>query len=321
MQLRHLVKDSNALLENKKAIVPSSAPVSPFREIDLIPDDWGPKSYSSIADVALTRRGPDEVDFEVDSHFLLILLSPQTRRDTRTASSRMLSFAAPAGSVEVLPSGVSHYCRWDVPKENILMSVDPTRLLQFAAREFDVGRIEMRPIQPGVVDRTAARIGALLRNELASASPPSRFYLESLSTALLFHMLRTHASVADATASDAVRGGLSPRMWRNVQGHIRESLSADLSLPELASRAGLSYSHFLRAFRQTSGVSPHRYIMLMRANQAREMAASSRIPLKQIAILCGFAGQSHMTTVMKSLLGITPGEVRRQARGSADPAE
>ena len=301
--------------------MPSSAPESLFREIDLIPDDWGPKSYSSIADVALTRRGPDEVNFEVDSHFLLILLSPQTKRETKTASSRMLSFAAPAGSVEVIPSGASHYCRWDVPKENILMSVDPARLSQFAAREFDIGRIEMRPIQPGVVDRTAARIGALLRDELANASRPSRFYLESLSTALLFHMLRTHSSLADVAASDAVRGGLSPRMWRKVQGHIREGLAEDLSLPELASRAGLSYSHFLRAFRQTSGVSPHRYIMLARANKARDMAARSSMPLKQIAILCGFAGQSHMTTVMKSLLGITPGEVRRQAGRPADPTE
>ena len=65
-------------------------------------------------------------------------------------------------------------------------------------------------------------------------------------------------------------------------------------------------------FRQAMGVSPHQYIMLLRANRALELAVGSTLPLKQVAALCGFANQSHMTTVMKTLLNVTPGEARKR---------
>ncbi|MCG2839706.1 AraC family transcriptional regulator [Sandaracinobacter sp. RS1-74] len=299
-------------------IVPQSA--SPLA-IDLVPDSWGPKSYSDIADVALTRRGPDEIEFEVGSHFLLVLLTPQPQREVRLAGSRQIVFDAPAGSVEVIPAGASFQARWHVSKENILISLDPARMADFAAREFDAGRVEMQTVQPGMIDRTAAGIAALMRDNLARPEGFDRLYVESLNTALMLHFIRSHSSLAGRSVQDGFRGGLAPRTWRDMEDFIRENLASDMALATLADRAGLSYSHFLRAFRQTAGVSPHRYIMLQRANLARELAAFSSLPLKQIALRCGFSSQSHMTTVMKALLSLTPGQIRRQAGIFSDASD
>ena len=296
-----------------RRVTSPSGNIGPPPAIDLVPDSWGPKSYSDIADVALTRRGPDEIGFEVGSHFLLVLLTPQPHREVRVAGSRLAVFDAPAGSVEVIPAGASFQARWDVPKENILVSLDPARLADFAAREFDAAQVEMRTVRPGLIDRTAVRIASLMRDCLAQPEGFNRLYVDSLNTALMLHFIRSHSSLADRSAEDMFRGGLSPRVWRDMEDFIRENLASDMTLASLADRAGLSYSHFLRAFRQTCGLSPHRYIMLLRANEARELAISTSAPLKRIALRCGFASQSHMTTVMKALLNVTPGEVRRQS--------
>lgn len=287
----------------------------------MVPDSWGPKYYGSVADVALTRRGPDAIRFQVEAHFLLVLLTPQPRREIRMAGTRSSLFDAPAGSVEIIPAGASFEARWSVPKENLLLSIDPAQISAFAAREFDTGRIEMRPAQPATVDATATKIASLLRDCLAQPQDVSKLYVDALNTAMLLHFLRTHSSLAERQAQDRFRGGLTPRVWRDLEEFILANLASDLTLDQLAARAGLSYSHFLRAFRQTTGLSPHRFIMQHRANRARELAQSPHVPLKQVALDCGFASQSHMTTVMKALLNETPGQIRRRAGIAADKPE
>lgn len=289
-----------------------------LRSFDRVPASWGPRISTGLADLAAIRPGPDDADAEADAHFLLVFQSPQRRRELRLDAARSTIFDAPAGSLEIVPAGASYFSRWQHPMECLLLSLEPARLQQFAQREFGVGRVELRALKPGTVDRTANGIAGLLRDEMRRADhSPARLYIESLTTALMVHIVRSHSSLAEQPEAQPLRGGLSPRVWRDMEDFIRENLAADIALASLASRAGLSYSHFLRAFRQTTGVSPHRYIMQLRAYQARHQAATSRIPLKQIAAQCGFASQSHMTTVLKALLNETPGEVRRQSGAAA----
>ncbi|WP_181159951.1 AraC family transcriptional regulator [Sandaracinobacter neustonicus] len=308
--------------QGHRALVAADKP--DIRSFDRIPQSWGPRLTTGIstgvADLGVIRPGPDDAEAVVDAHFLITFLSPQRGRELRLASARSTTFDAPSGSVDLIPAGAGYYCRWEHPVECVLLSVAPDQLTRFAEREFDASRIELRPVVPGAVDRTAARIAGLMRDEMMQARPPGRLYMESLATALLCHTVQTHSSLAEQAASSQWKGGLPPRVWRETDEFIRENLASDMALSSLSQRAGLSYSHFLRAFRQTAGVSPHRYIMLQRAQLARELAATSRLPLKQIALQCGFANQSHMTTVMKTLLNETPGDVRRRLNFRPGPA-
>ena len=62
--------------------------------------------------------------------------------------------------------------------------------------------------------------------------------------------------------------------------------------------AGLSVCHFARMFKQTVGISPHRYVLQCRVEFARELIAGTDMPLSEIAIVTGFSDQSHYTPLV-----------------------
>lgn len=182
-----------------------------------------------------------------------------------------------------------------------------------AEREFSLSNLELRPVQPGASDKASEQIANLIRDELLGAEMVNRLYLDSLLLALIGRFLATHSSLVDASPRKACRGGLTPRVWREIESYMHENLACNITLNELAAISGLSYSHFARAFRETCGQSPYRYLTDLRVFRASELVTSTRMPLKQIAGDTGFSSQSHMTSAMKASLRVTPGKLRRQA--------
>ncbi|WP_407923508.1 helix-turn-helix domain-containing protein [Algihabitans albus] len=95
---------------------------------------------------------------------------------------------------------------------------------------------------------------------------------------------------------------------------MRDRLADDISLSDIADSVGLSPQHFARAFSRETGMPPHRYLMGLRVERAREFLAESNLPLAAVAIKSGFCSQSHMTTAFKRVLGTTPGRYRVTAK-------
>jgi transcriptional regulator GlxA family with amidase domain len=94
---------------------------------------------------------------------------------------------------------------------------------------------------------------------------------------------------------------------------IDARLDGDLSVNEIAHHCALSPSRFRVAFRNTTGVTPHRWLTERRVDRAKSLLLRGSASLAQIAIDCGFADQSHFTHVFTSLVGASPGEWRRSA--------
>jgi AraC-like DNA-binding protein len=112
-----------------------------------------------------------------------------------------------------------------------------------------------------------------------------------------------------ATAAGTIRrpsGGLAPGGLRRVREHVEAHLSERIRLSELAAIAGLSDCHFSRAFKQSVGVPPHRYIMTRRVAAAARLMQDSDRPLIEISHAVGFFDQSHFTRVFVDLMGETP---------------
>jgi transcriptional regulator of acetoin/glycerol metabolism len=110
------------------------------------------------------------------------------------------------------------------------------------------------------------------------------------------------------------RGGLPPSAMRRVREHVEVHLSESMDLAELAGVAGLSVFHFARAFKQSTGVAPHHYLVHRRIERAREMLACSKLPLSEVALATGFADQSHLARHFRQILGMTPGQFRWSQR-------
>lgn len=83
-----------------------------------------------------------------------------------------------------------------------------------------------------------------------------------------------------------------------------------MSIHQMAKEVGLSVFHFIRAFRQATGLTPYAYIQQERLRLAQELMVEGG-SLARIALLTGFADQSHFTRAFKRRLGMTPGVFMR----------
>jgi AraC-like DNA-binding protein len=99
-----------------------------------------------------------------------------------------------------------------------------------------------------------------------------------------------------------------------VREYIEAHLNDSMELAELSAIAGLSVFHFARQFKQTTGVTPHFYLVRRRVERAKELLTRTELSLSDIAFAAGFADQSHLTRHFRQLAGITPGQFRRSLR-------
>ena len=110
------------------------------------------------------------------------------------------------------------------------------------------------------------------------------------------------------------RGGLPPRALRRVRDYVLEHLADNISVEALAAIVGLSRFHFARAFKQSEGVTPHRFLLQCRVRRAQELLAGTELPLAQIALAAGFSDQSHCSRRFRELVGLTPSKYRWSTR-------
>jgi AraC-like DNA-binding protein len=109
-------------------------------------------------------------------------------------------------------------------------------------------------------------------------------------------------------------GGLAPGALRRVREHIEANFAHKIDLSRLASIAGLSTSYFSRAFKQSIGMPPYRYVMMRRLASAAELIRKTAKSLAEVAIEVGFSDQSHFTRIFNQMTGETPGTLRRRYR-------
>jgi len=110
------------------------------------------------------------------------------------------------------------------------------------------------------------------------------------------------------------RGGLPPRALRRVREYIAAHLEENIGIEALAAIVGLSMFHFARAFKQSEGVTPHRFLMQCRIKRAQELLAGTDMPLSEVALASGFSDQSHCSRRFREFVGITPSRFRWSTR-------
>ena len=123
----------------------------------------------------------------------------------------------------------------------------------------------------------------------------------------------------DTSTVGPVRSGLAPWQMRKAKMHIELNLGGKVSTQDLATIAGLSPFHFSRAFRNSFGDSPHRYLLRRRIECSQGLMLSTKDSLAEIALNCGLVDQAHFGKLFRRLVGESPGAWRR-ARSNEDLA-
>jgi len=91
---------------------------------------------------------------------------------------------------------------------------------------------------------------------------------------------------------------------------IKEHLADDISLPVLASQAGMSQRSFSRHYAEATGLTPGRAIERLRVEAARRLLSESRLPVKRISQRCGFGSEETMRRSFLRVLATTPQDYR-----------
>jgi AraC family transcriptional regulator len=138
--------------------------------------------------------------------------------------------------------------------------------------------------------------------------PLSRAYAEALSIVLAHELSRINGrAIAQYTPS----GGLAGWRQKRLREYIAAHLVDEISLIDLAAIAQLSIFHFARAFKQSFGDPPHRYLMGRRIQLAKSLLENRARSVTEIALAVGFANSACLTAAFRRSVGATPTAYRR----------
>ena len=194
----------------------------------------------------------------------------------------------------------------------------PRSALDDIARQPGAPRIGEIGYEPGVGDDDAIvrHLGAILVEALHRPDETNQLFVDHVMLALTAHVAQTYGGLKPAAEPN--RGGLAPWQMKRACDRLESDLAGKVALQQIATELGLSVSHFSRAFRISTGLPPHQWLLRQRVKAAKQLMTIRDLPLSEIAMSAGFANQSHFTRVFSSLVGVSPGAWRREVRGSPD---
>jgi AraC family transcriptional regulator len=217
-------------------------------------------------------------------------------------------------------SNESRQVRWKglscVPMQTLRLQLNHELLSRTAQEVADVDPARLTLVaHTGLHDPLLTQIGLALWRELEQQAPSGKLYAQTAAQMIAAHLLRHYASPEVGVQERSQ--GLTRRQVQGVTDFILAHLSQDISLEALAQQIGFSPYHFARLFRQTTGESPHQFVLRQRIEEACYLLKTTDMPLASIAQESGFANQSHFTRIFKRHLGLTPRVYRQHDESRA----
>lgn len=245
------------------------------------------------------------------THHVVMAYNGAVQRMERRSGRFVSTGTFRPGVVIIIPEGASS--RWDIPKPvDVVQLYLPHRTLARVADEADAAK----PID--LLERTAHPDPITSRLLLSAADVlDGNERLDSLFRQQLTDLLATRLLAAHAGAPTAVQpvvGGLAPKVLMRAIERLRSESDADVSLAALAADAGLSRFHFCRAFKESTGLSPHAWLRQHRLEQAMNMLRDTDASVVSIAVTLGYSSQTAFAAAFRKLTGESPSDWRRRAR-------
>ncbi|MDB5365588.1 MAG: transcriptional regulator [Rhodospirillales bacterium] len=199
---------------------------------------------------------------------------------------------------------------------------------RFDSVNFHVPRIVFEGLAPDPRGREVTRLNATpgdcidddvvrglalaLLSALAAPEQANALFVDHVGCALAAHIADAYGEALRTVVPG--KGRLAGWQERRAKEMIDANLNGDIRLEALAAACRLSVGHFARAFRKTTGLPPHRWLMRRRIERAKDLLQRTRLSIADVALQCGFSDQSHLTRVFERMAGTTPAVWRREYR-------
>ncbi|BAF87312.1 transcriptional regulator [Azorhizobium caulinodans ORS 571] len=155
----------------------------------------------------------------------------------------------------------------------------------------------------GFFDQTLMHLGMAMIPALERPAESSHLFLDQMMVALCTYLANTYGVALETRPGPQ---GLVPWRLKRAKDLIASRLSGNLTIAEIAADCGLTPSYFTRQFAASTGMTPHRWLLKMRVEAAKQLISEGRLSLVEVALSCGFADQSHLTRIFSREVGTPP---------------
>lgn len=158
----------------------------------------------------------------------------------------------------------------------------------------------------GCNDGALGTLVRLLADAIDDPDPGAQVYGDAL-TAAIAARLQQRPPEAKASAP-----GLSAQQLKDAIAYLEARLPAKVELATLAQLAGLSQSHYNRAFKASTGLAPYQWQLQARVERAKDLLLNTNDGLEEVAAATGFADAVHFGRTFRKITGATPAAWRKE---------
>ena len=243
-----------------------------------------------------TRTGPYQVGVSFSQHRAAVFETAQRTVDADIAG----------GSVFVTGRDPISWLR--IGEITEALEVYPDREL---LRSLGRGDTEFELAAP-TRDGTVLAISSILKRVHAGGAELDDTTASTLAHRLAGHMLARYCHVPVISERD--KGRLDRVTVDRVTQFVDAGLAGALTLDALAAVASMSPFHFARAFKATTGLAPHQFVMARRVHRATSLLLGTGEPVADIARAVGLSNIGHFRRVFRRHMGVLPGDLRQNSK-------
>jgi AraC family transcriptional regulator len=284
--------------------------ISPSQFADLFPSEGLESASSKYFSGHVVSGTPREASGTF-TETALGLYTAGRHRVRRRQGRRLVEGWSDPGTVNLSPADFCASWEADGSSQAIVVFLHGALLSRVILENWDSDprNIEIIP-QFLIRDPVVETIMTQLAVEAVSGSPSGLLYAESGCEFLAHHLIQRHSTLSKIPGRSL--GGLPGHRLKVVKNYIAENLGKPITLRELAGLACVSVRHFERAFRQSVGVPPHRYVLERRVSAARDLLLTRPdLTVAEVAQKLGFSSSSHLSAAFSRRLGCSPAMFRR----------
>jgi AraC-like DNA-binding protein len=188
------------------------------------------------------------------------------------------------------------------------------RMIAVAQSMARKSEIRLRLPNPGFSDHVITNLLDIIDFAFENPERSSQLLVDEVSILLMSHLIHNYSDISPIARR---RGGVASWQERIAKDILLDRIGDPPTADELGHACGVSARHFIRAFRQSTGHTPHQWLMQERALKAQNLLEHSDKTLAEISAICGYANQSHFCRAFLRYFGKSPAMARRLARVSA----
>lgn len=255
------------------------------------------------------RTAPGEMQAHVfDQHMLMLHMGVGAVPFSSRINGRRLNGAFIPGRLRFLAAGDNLSTSWNLFHESILIAFYP-QVIHCALGEDVCGApCSLTSNIASHDDSTLAHLVLAMEGHLTSGRRSGKLFEQSLLATIAAHLLCSYGSLRKGC-----RHGVPLTTWKRkkIEEYVRENLSRDIHLQDIACSVNLSPYYLSRSFKAATGRGLWQFVLECRVRQAMRLIRDGRSPsLAYVARSCGFESYSQFTAAFRRFVGQLPSEYR-----------